>query len=373
MKKHIGILTAGGDTPGLNAAIRAIGKSAIRHYNWQIVGFKEGFRGLVQNRFIRMGREELSGILTVGGTILGTSRDKPHKMLVGDQKIDMTGAIIENYNSHNLDCLVCLGGGGTQKNAYRLVQKGLNIITLPKTIDNDVWGTDITFGYDTALGIATESIDRLHSTAHSHHRIIVVEIMGHRAGWLALGAGLAGGADVILLPEIPFDVTVVADAIKRRKINGSPFSIVAIAEGAMSKESAAELDRHLGELENATGPEENQEAKEKVQEFQRQRKGSTARLAEQLEALTGLEARLTILGHVQRGGTPSARDRLLATRLGTATTDLIAAGEYGKMVAIHGNSTLAVPLGEIAGKKKLVPLDHPQLLSARRIGTCFGD
>lgn len=373
MKKHIGILTAGGDTPGLNAAIRAIGKSAIRHYNWQVVGFKEGFRGLVQNRFIRMGREEFSGILTVGGTILGTSRDKPHKMIVGDNKIDMTGAIIENYHSHNLDCLVCLGGGGTQKNAYRLVQKGLNIITLPKTIDNDVWGTDITFGYDTALGIATESIDRLHSTAHSHHRIIVVEIMGHRAGWLALGAGLAGGADVILLPEIPFDVVNVADAIKRRKINGSPFSIVAISEGAMSKGDAAELDKYVAELDGAKSSEEKQKAKSNIREFQRKRKGSTARLAEQLEALTGLEARLTILGHVQRGGTPSARDRLLATRLGTATTDLIAAGDFGKMVSIHGNSTLPVSLDEIAGRKKLVPLDHPQLLSARRIGTCFGD
>ncbi|MFK7803523.1 MAG: 6-phosphofructokinase [Anaerolineae bacterium] len=373
MKKHIGILTAGGDTPGLNAAIRAIGKSAIRHYNWQVIGFKEGFRGLVQNRFIRMGREEFSGILTLGGTILGTSRDKPHKMLVGDQKIDMTDAIIENYQSHGLDCLVCLGGGGTQKNAYRLAQKGLNIITLPKTIDNDVWGTDITFGYDTALGIATDSIDRLHSTAHSHHRIIVVEIMGHRAGWLALGAGLAGGADVILLPEIPFNVGTVANAIKTRKMNGSPFSIVAISEGAMSQQEAAEIEQYVAALEAAESSEEKQDAKEKIKDFQRRRKGSTARLAEQLEEQTGLEARLTILGHVQRGGTPSARDRLLATRLGTATTDLIAAGEFGKMVAIHGKSTLAVPLEEIAGRKKLVPLDHPQLLSARRIGTCFGD
>lgn len=373
MKKHIGILTAGGDTPGLNAAIRAIGKSAIRHYNWQVIGFKEGFRGLVQNRFVRLGREELSGILTVGGTILGTSRDKPHKMVVGDKKIDMTGAIVENYHSHSLDCLVCLGGGGTQKNAFRLAQKGLNIITLPKTIDNDVWGTDITFGYDTALGIATESIDRLHSTAHSHHRIIVVEIMGHRAGWLALGAGLAGGADVILLPEVPFDVENVAKAIKTRKMNGSPFSIVAISEGAMSMGEAAEIDQYVTNLDNATTDEARAAAKEKIQDFQRRRKGSTLRLAEQLEALTGLEARLTILGHVQRGGTPSARDRLLATQLGTATTELIEAGEFGKMVAIKGDKTIAVPLEDIAGRKKLVPLDEPQLLSARRIGTCFGD
>ncbi len=374
MKKHIGILTAGGDTPGLNAAIRAIGKSAIRHYNWQVIGFKEGFRGLVHNRFVRLGREELSGILTKGGTILGTSRDKPHKMVLGNQKIDMTSTIIENYHNHNLDCLVCLGGGGTQKNANRLAAAGLNIITLPKTIDNDVWGTDITFGYDTALGIATESIDRLHSTAHSHHRIIVVEIMGHRAGWLALGAGLAGGADVILLPEIPYDANKVADAIKARKLHGSPFSIVAIAEGAMSQAEAAELDQLVALVEGAeSGTAERDAAKANISEFHRKRKGSTLRLAETLENLTGLEARLTILGHVQRGGTPSARDRLLATQLGTATAELIAAGEFGKMVAVIGDETRPVLLEDVAGKKKLVPLDNPQLVSARRIGTCFGD
>lgn len=373
MKKHIGILTAGGDTPGLNAAIRAIGKSAISHYNWQIIGFKEGFRGLVQNRFERLGQDKLSGILTLGGTILGTSRDKPHKMIVGDQKIDMTGAIIENYHKHSLDCLVCLGGGGTQKNAYRLAQKGLNIITLPKTIDNDVWGTDITFGFDTALGIATELIDRLHSTAHSHHRIIVVEIMGHRAGWLALGAGIAGGADVILLPEIPYNTEKVAQAIKQRKMNGSPFSIVAIAEGAMSQEDSAAINQLVAQLEMAQDDDERQALKADIAAFQRHRKGSTLRLAEQLEELTGLEARLTILGHVQRGGTPSARDRLLATQLGTATTDLIEQGLFGQMVAVRGDQAVPVPLEEIAGKKKLVPLDFPQLVSARQIGTCFGD
>ena len=373
MKKHIGILTAGGDTPGLNAAIRAVGKSAIRHYGWQIIGFKGGFRGLVQNRFMRLDRDTLSGILTIGGTILGTSRDKPHKMLVGNKKIDMTEAIIENYHSHSLDCLICLGGGGTQKNAYRLTQKGLNIVTLPKTIDNDVWGTDITFGYDTALGIATESIDRLHSTAHSHHRIIVVEMMGHRAGWLALGAGIAGGADVILLPEIPYSVENVANAIRERKMNGRPFSIVAISEGAISQQDAAEVGQYTTDLENASTDEETAQAKEKIKEFERKHKVNTLRLAEQLEELTGLEARMTILGHVQRGGTPSARDRLLATQLGTAAADIIAAGEYGQMVAVRGDKVVAVPLEEIAGRKKLVPLDEPQLLSARRIGTCFGD
>src|SRR5690606_38660063 len=216
MTKSIGILTAGGDSPGLNAAIRAVGKAAMNEYNMRVIGFRQGFRGLMQNRTMLLDANALSGILTVGGTILGTSRDKPHKMPVGDQIMDMTDAMVETYHLHQLDALVCLGGGGTAKNAYRLIEKGLNIITLPKTIDNDVWGTDVTFGFDTALTIATEAIDRLHSTAHSHHRIIVVELMGHNAGWLALGAGLAGGADAILLPEIPYHVEIVADAVLGR-------------------------------------------------------------------------------------------------------------------------------------------------------------
>ncbi len=194
MSKHIGILTSGGDTPGLNAAIRAVGKACINKYGMQTTGFLDGFRGLMENRSIPLGPKALAGILTIGGTFLGTSREKPYKMMIGNKVQDMTDAIVENYYKNHLDCLVCLGGGGTQKNAYHLAKQGLNIITLPKTIDNDVGMTDITFGYDTALGIAVEAIDRLHSTAHSHHRIIVVEIMGHRAGWLALGAGISGGA-----------------------------------------------------------------------------------------------------------------------------------------------------------------------------------
>jgi 6-phosphofructokinase 1 len=229
MSKTVGILTAGGDSPGLNAAIRGVGKSAIQGHDMQLLGFQDGFRGLIQNRTLRLTNDELSGILTVGGTILGTSRDKPHKMLVGNKVMDMTQVVADNYERHHLDCLVCIGGGGTQKNANRLAKAGMNIITLPKTIDNDVWGTDITFGFDTALGIATEAIDRLHSTAHSHHRIIVVEVMGHNAGWLALGAGVAGGADVILIPEVPYDVNLVAESIRRRSRHGSRFSIVAVS------------------------------------------------------------------------------------------------------------------------------------------------
>ena len=221
MTKHIGVLTAGGDSPGLNAAIRGVGKTARGEYGMDVIGFRDGFRGLVENRTMRLEGESLSGILTVGGTILGTSRDKPHRMLIGDQVQDMTDVIVKNYEANHLDALVCLGGGGTQKNALQLHQKGLNVLTLPKTIDNDVAMTDTTFGFDTALGIATDAIDRLHSTAHSHHRIIVVEIMGHRAGWLTLGAGIAGGADVILIPEIPYTIASVAEAIRVQRLPGA--------------------------------------------------------------------------------------------------------------------------------------------------------
>jgi 6-phosphofructokinase 1 len=191
MARRVGVLTAGGDSPGLNAVLRGVGKAAMDCFGMSFIGFRDGFRGLVENRTMDLDEQTLSGILTVGGTILGTSRDKPHRMLIGDKLQDMTDVIVENYHKHNLDVLVCIGGGGTQKNAYRLMQKGLNIITLPKTIDNDVALTDVSFGFDTALGIATEAIDRLHSTAHSHHRIILVETMGNKAGWLALGAGIA--------------------------------------------------------------------------------------------------------------------------------------------------------------------------------------
>ncbi|MGZ4964218.1 MAG: ATP-dependent 6-phosphofructokinase, partial [Limisphaerales bacterium] len=238
MPKSIGILTSGGDCPGLNAAIRGVGKAAHQKFDMRVIGFRDGFRGLMENRTMLLDHSELSGILTVGGTILGTSRDKPQRMQIGGKEIDATDAIIATYEKHHLAALVCLGGGGTQKNALYLKQQGLNIITLPKTIDNDVFNTDTSFGFDTALGIATEAIDRLHSTAHSHHRIVVVEIMGHRAGWLALGSGVAGGADVILIPEIPYRVEKIAEAIRDRSRSGSPFSIVAVAEGAVSKADA---------------------------------------------------------------------------------------------------------------------------------------
>jgi 6-phosphofructokinase 1 len=373
MAQYIGILTSGGDSPGLNAAIRGVGKTAIGHYGMEVIGFRDGFRGLAENRSVRLDSSSLAGILTVGGTILGTSREKPHRMMVGGKEQDMTDAIAENYQANHLDALVCLGGGGTQKNALRLKEKGLNVITLPKTIDNDVYGTDVTFGFDTALGIATEAIDRLHSTAHSHHRIIVVEIMGHRVGWLALGAGIAGGADVILLPEIPYDVELVAQAIRARQRSGRNFSIVAVAEGAMSIEEATALREAEALKDSAKDKDERKQAKSVIRAITAGRGRHTLALAGSLEKLTGLESRVTILGHLQRGGTPSAADRLLATRLGSACADLIQEGRFGVMVAARGDGTAPVPIEDVAGRRNAIPLDHPWLASARRVGTNLGD
>jgi ATP-dependent phosphofructokinase / diphosphate-dependent phosphofructokinase len=369
---HIGVLTSGGDTPGLNAAIRGIGKTAAHLGGMQVIGFKDGFRGLMENRSVRLDNGMLSGILTLGGTILGTSRDKPHKMPMGGKTVDMTDVIVENYYKNHLDALVCLGGGGTIKNAYRLSQQGLNIITLPKTIDNDIAGTDVTFGFDTALGIAVDAIDRLHSTASSHHRIIFVEIMGHRVGWLALGAGLAGGADAILLPEIPYTTDKLAESILERVSRGKRFSIVAVAEGAITREGANKIKALERKLETAEG-EKRQELKTQLKELDQQYRGSTMQMAQEMEKITGLESRVTILGHLQRGGTPSAADRLLATRLGTSTIDYIKNEQFGIMVAAKGDQTEAVPLEEVAGKINYVPPDHPWVISARNVGTSFGD
>ncbi|APZ42889.1 6-phosphofructokinase [Acidihalobacter ferrooxydans] len=376
MTKRIGVLTAGGDCPGLNAAIRGVGKTAQGTYDMRVLGFRDGFRGLVENRVVDLDRAKLSGILTIGGTILGTSRDKPHKMRVDGRNVDMTDVIVRNYAANHLDALVCLGGGGTQKNALVLQEHGLNVITLPKTIDNDVGLTDVSFGFDTALGIATDAIDRLHSTAHSHHRIIVVEIMGHRSGWLALGAGMAGGADVILLPEIPYDIQAVAKAVTDRVRYGLNFSIVAVAEGAMSMQDAARVQdyqQRIALAQERGDRKARKKAKAELKAFEASGADQhTLRLARQLEALTGLESRPTILGHLQRGGTPSAADRLLATRLGSVCADLIDAGHYGVMVAARGDSAEPVPLEQVAGNKKLVPPDHPWVKSAKNVGICLG-
>ena len=374
MAKTIGILTAGGDSPGLNAAIRAVGKVAQRRYGMHVIGFRDGFSGLIQNRHIRLDSDALSGILTTGGTILGTSRVKVHKVDIGNGKrIDMRPMIKQVVEGHDLAALVCLGGGGTQKNALRLHKAGIPVVTLPKTIDNDVFGTDTTFGFDTAMSIATDAIDRLHSTAHSHHRIMIAEVMGHNTGWLTAASGLAGGADAILLPEIPFSVDAVANSILQRKSAGSSFSIIAVAEGAMSATDKARHDNLGSQLAGLDDDEDDSEIKRQLDAFHSGRKHSTEDLAEQLEALTGLEARVTILGHVQRGGTPSTADRLLAAQLGTAAADAIAEGQTGVMIAARNNMAVPVPLEEVAGRRKTVPLDHPWIEAARRLGICMGD
>ncbi len=369
----IGILTAGGDCPGLNAVIRGVSKAAM-HYGWKVLGIQDGFRGLVENRMVRIENIDVSGILTQGGTFLGSGRDKPHKMPMGGKVMDMTEVAVANYHKQRLDCLICLGGNGTQKNAYRLQKAGMNVITLPKTIDNDVACTDITFGFDSAMSIATEAIDRLHTTATSHHRIIVCEIMGHDAGWLCLGAGVAGGADVILIPEIPYKLDAVAESLLNRRRQGKRFSILAVAEGV-----------HPHNPDASDPPDKKASRKGLSKEeiaFLKQAKSSgihlveepvASRIARRLQTLTGVEARVTSLGHVQRGGSPTAFDRLLCTRLGTKAGELLAAREFNVMVAVKGNECVPVPLSEVAGIKRTVPVDHPWIKTARLVETCLGD
>ncbi|NOZ07766.1 MAG: 6-phosphofructokinase [FCB group bacterium] len=373
MAKLVGILTSGGDCPGLNAAIRAIGKACEDAYDIRLLGFLNGFRGLAQDKSIKLDSSMLSGILTIGGTILGTSRDKPHRMQIGGKTRDMTGAILETCERNHLDALVCLGGGGTQRNALRLEKAGLNVITLPKTIDNDIGYTDMSFGFDTAVGIATEAIDRLHSTATSHNRIIVVEVMGHGAGWLALEAGIAGGADAVLIPEIPYDIEVVADSIRRRTQRGKRFSIVVVAEGAVSRKEHIATSALWAERVAAKDPVSIESIEQKLKAYRAEHIGHTIQIAQKLEALTGLESRLTILGHVQRGGTPSAFDRVFATWLGTACARALHENNFGNMLALQNNEIISVPLKTVAGNKKRVPPDHPLIESAKLVGMSFGD
>lgn len=373
MASHIGILTSGGDCPGLNAAIRAVGKAAGEQYGFEVTGFCDGFRGLVHDRTMKLEGPLLSGMLTMGGTVLGTSRDKPHRMPIGGKIRNMVPEIVETYHRHNLDALVCIGGGGTQKNAYKLLQAGLNVVTLPKTIDNDVAGTEITIGFNTALRIATDAIDLLHSTATSHHRIIVVEIMGHRAGWLALGAGMAGGADVILIPEIPYDLESIAAALRSRARAGKRFSIVAVAEGVMSKEDASRVGALVERKAAAKSGSEKEKVSAALQKFHDEHLDHTVKLTRSLEELTKQESRLTILGHLQRGGPPVAADRILATLLGTGAAEILKKKQYGVMLGVRGQKLQPVPLEEVAGQKKLVPLDHPWIRSCRLVGTSFGD
>lgn len=337
----IGILSSGGDCPGINATIRGVGKTAISKYGMEVVGILNGFSGLLYKDVIPLEEASLSGILTLGGTILGTAREKSfRKILKSTEKSDRE-KIKTAYKELGLDCLVCIGGNGTQKTTWQLSELGLNVIGIPKTIDNDVYGTDITFGFQSAVDIATEAIDRLHSTASSHQRVMVIELMGHKAGWITLAAGMAGGADIILLPELGYDINVVADVIKKRKKSGKSYSIVAVAEGINIQEST---EHHPATY-----------------------------FARKIEELTGIEARETVLGYIQRGGSPSASDRNLGTLLGGYAAKLIDSKKFGRMVSVKGIDTIAdVPLSEVAGKLRLVTADHPLVKQGIRMGVSFG-
>ncbi|MFO8231636.1 MAG: ATP-dependent 6-phosphofructokinase [Longimonas sp.] len=367
----IGILTAGGDCPGLNAVIRGVAKAAM-HYGWKVLGIQDGFRGLVENRVTPIENIDVSGILTQGGTFLGSSRDKPHKMLMGDTIMDMTEVAVANYEKLRLDCLVCLGGNGTQKNAYRLHKAGINVLTLPKTIDNDVAKTEITFGFDSAMAIATEAIDRLHTTATSHHRFIVCEIMGHDAGWLCLGSGIAGGADVILIPEIPYKLDAIAESLLNRRAHGKRFSILAVAEGVQPS-APHTSSKKAGKKAKKSSSETDLVKKARNDGLHLVQEPVANRIARELQTLTGVEARVTSLGHVQRGGSPTAFDRLLCTRLGTMAGQLLADRHFNTMVAVKGNRCEPIPLKEVAGKTRIVPTDHPWISTARLVETCLGD
>ncbi len=373
MAKKIGVLTAGSDCPGLNAAIRAFGKAALSNYGISLVGFRDGFEGLLSNDWFQIGSDSLSNVLTAGGTILGTSRVVPHQVQEGGAIVDKTEVVVENYHQHKLDGLVCIGSKETQEVALILKKAGLNVLTLPKSAGNDVPQTDTTIGFDTSLTIATEAIDRLHSTANSNHRIIIVEIMGRQVGWLTLGAGIAAGADVILIPEIPYSIEKVSEAILTRNQAGKMFSIIAVAEGANSSELMAFFERSLRLNKKMHDGHSLESSEERLSELKKKYTGQTMLLANRLEEATGLESRITILGYLLRGGTPSARDRVLATYLGTRAADLVAADQFGGMIAVRGESLVTVPFEEIVNKEKYVPLDHPWIKGARLVGTVLGD
>ena len=335
----IGILTSGGDCPGINATIRGVCKTAMNHYKMEVYGIHNGFRGLLDDEIVPLGESSLTGLLSMGGTILGTSREKPFKKHSNTSLAEeKSAAILNTIRKHAFDCIVCIGGNGTQTTAARLADVGVNVISIPKTIDNDVWGTDISFGFDSAVSIATDAIDRLHSTASSHQRVMVIEVMGHKAGWIALYSGMAGGGDIILLPEIPFDIHRIGDAIIGRLKRGKPYYIVVVAEGipTLNGKKAAQY------------------------------------IAEEIEYETGFETRETVLGYIQRGGNPTAFDRNLATRMGGHAIDLVAQKQFGRMISLKGFDITSVPLSEVAGKVRLVSENHDLIVQGRHMGICFG-
>lgn len=357
--KRIGMLTSGGDCQSLNAAMRGAAKALYKMYDdVEIVGFEDGYKGLIYADYRIMKPSDFSGILTHGGTILGTSR-QPYKMMrIPDENgLDKVEAMKRTYNKLKLECLVVLGGNGSQKTANLLREEGLNIVSLPKTIDNDLWGSEMTFGFHSAVQVATNAIDCIHTTAASHGRVFIVEIMGHKVGWLALYAGIAGGADIILIPEIPYDIDHVVEAINERVKSGKNFTILVVAEGAVSKEDAALSKKEL---------------KEKRKNGQTYPSVAYA-LGAQIQEKTGQEIRVTVPGHMQRGGEPCPYDRVLSTRLGAAAARLIKKGEYGYMVALKNNRITKVPLSEIAGKLKTVDPESDFIKEVKSVGISFGD
>ena len=355
---RIGMLTSGGDCQALNAAMRGVVKGLSGQVqDVEIYGFKDGYKGLIYSNFEMLTSKDFSGILTVGGTILGTSR-QPFKLMRVPHKngIDKVEAMKHTYHKLNLNCLVVLGGNGTHKTANLLREEGLNVITLPKTIDNDLWGTDMTFGFQSAVDIATNTIDCIHTTATSHSRVFIVEVMGHKVGWVTLHAGIAGGADIILIPEIPYDLDVISAAIQNRTKAGKHFTIIAVAEGAISVEEAALSKK---------------EYKEKLKK--RKYPSIAYELAEQIQEKTEQEVRITVPGHTQRGGSPCPYDRVLSTRLGAAAAELILDGDYGYMIGIKNGETVKVPLEEVAGKLKTVDQQSRIIKEAKLTGISFGD
>ena len=352
MKKKIGLLTGGGDCPGLNAVIRAAVRTAVQCYDFEVVGIESGFEGLMQLRTIPLDNESVRGLLPKGGTLLKTSnRGDPFSYPSEDGPVDRSALVIENIESLGIDALIVIGGDGSLTIASRLSMMGIPIVGVPKTIDNDIDATDYTFGFLTAVATATEAVDRLHSTAESHSRVMILEVMGRDAGWIALYSGLAGGADIILIPEIPFDLDVVVKSIEDRKNSGAEFDIIVIAEGATP----------LGGSPTYIDP-------------KKKRLGGIAyQLADDLRTRIEMEVRVTVLGHVQRGGSPISLDRVLATRFGEAAVHLVAKGEFGKMVALQHRSIVAVPLEEAVKHRKLVQKDHDLVSTARCLGVSFGD
>ncbi len=357
--KRVGILTSGGDCQGLNAAIRGVAKGLYQEFgkDVEIYGIQDGYKGLIFGEYKLMQESDFSGILTLGGTLLGTSRQPFKTMRVIDENsVDKVKSMKDHYKKMKLDCLVILGGNGTQKTANLLREEGLNVIHLPKTIDNDIWGTDVTFGFHSAVEIATNVIDCIHTTATSHGRIFIVEVMGHKVGWLTLSAGIAGGADVILLPEIPYDINKIAKTLNNRIEKGKKFSILAVAEGAISKEEAALSKKEL---------------KKARADFKHP--SIVYRIAEELQEKIDNEIRVCVPGHFQRGGSPCAYDRVLCTRLGATAARFIKEKRFGVMVGVVGGETVPVPLQDVAGKLKSVPVDCGEIQAARQIGISFGD